>query len=95
MKVEAPERIWVWPDTIDDMGSSVNRDEIIGYVEYVRIDKLEELAAALAECDKEIAALREAAREAVNCITHHAEDNENTRWVLSLLNTALAQGGQR
>lgn len=40
------------------------------------------------------ARLREAAREAVNCITHHAEDNENTRWVLSLLNAALKEASE-
>lgn len=45
MSVEAPERIWVWLPLIDEMGSAVNTIQQPDHVEYVRADKLEELAA--------------------------------------------------
>jgi hypothetical protein len=59
MSVEAPERIWAEydPDTGEKRWYSI---KCVDDVEYVRSDKLEELAAALAEKDKEIATLREA-----------------------------------
>lgn len=54
--VEAPERIWAASVT-DSYGEwQTVKDGLPRPVEYVRADKLEELAAALVEKDKEIAA---------------------------------------
>lgn len=64
MSVEAPERIWVErdPDTGEKRWFSIKG---MGDTEYVRADKLEELAAALAEAKRENEALREALEDAM------------------------------
>lgn len=58
--IEAPERIWI--EANDECPYFYEAHELHDVeedvIEYVRADKLEELAAALAERNKEIAALR-------------------------------------
>lgn len=60
MKVEAPERIWAASVT-DSYGEwQTVKDGLPRPVEYVRADKLEELAATLAEAKRENEAMRRA-----------------------------------
>lgn len=42
--VDAPERIWVWPPLIDEMGAAVNTIQQPEHVEYVRADVAEDLS---------------------------------------------------
>ena len=76
--VEAPERIWIdskgvypyfYPRKPSDYGFTT--------AEYVRADKLGKLAPALADRDKEIAALRKALDDAADALDQALEDVEH------------------
>lgn len=99
MSVEAPERIWVWPATIDEMGSSVDRDEIDGGVEYVRADKLEELDThrrkVIAENERLLYSLIEANRKLEELADALAHANHMQRLTQDARNKAEAALAER